>query len=168
MNGMEVELTERYGATRADVIVDYDRLAEAAWRQARMFSFSSDERDQIAQEALARSWERRAQFDGRRGPVESWLFGIVRNVARELHREARRREGLWRRLQDRIDSPDAYERIALIETLEQLDTGDQELLYWRFWLGLSHIEVASRLGISPQASRQRLRRAIARLGRHLR
>jgi RNA polymerase sigma-70 factor (ECF subfamily) len=37
-----------------------------------------------------RAWERRRQYDERRGPVRSWLAGIARNQVRDAFRQRRR------------------------------------------------------------------------------
>jgi RNA polymerase sigma-70 factor (ECF subfamily) len=39
---------------------------------------------------LFRAWERRRQYDERRGPVRYWLTGIARNVVRDVFRGRRR------------------------------------------------------------------------------
>lgn len=147
--------------------LDFVRLAGVAVRQAAMFAHSTDEREAIAQEALARAWERRDRFDPARGPAESWLFGLIRNVAREQHRAARRNDNLWQRLVGR-DTPESDERTLLVDAVERLSLQDQEILFLKFWVGLSHREIGDRLGTTSAACRQRLRRAVTRLGRQLR
>ena len=130
--------------------LDFARLAEVAVRQASMFARSHDEREAIAQEALARAWERRDRFDPARGPAESWLFGLIRNVAREQHRAARRNNNLWRRLV-RQDVPETDERSFVVDAVERLSHEDQEILFLRFWVGLSHREIGDRLGTTSAA-----------------
>lgn len=69
--------------------VDFTELTRTAKRQAAMFESSTEGREVIAQEALARAWEKRHSYQPARGPVEAWLFGLVRNVARERYRDSK-------------------------------------------------------------------------------
>lgn len=143
-------------------------LSAAARRQASAFARTAEERDSIAQEALARAWERRGTFDPSRGPAESWLFGLVRNVAREHHRDRGRQESLLDRLWHVISDESSSDRVEVLDALLALRRDEQELLYLRFWEGRKHREIADHLGITEAACRQRLRRAIVQMGRALR
>lgn len=149
------------------VTLDFTHLARTAKRQAVMFARSTDEQEVIAQEALARAWEKRESYEPERGAAEAWLFGLVRNVARERYRDTRRRRDLWQRLRVRMAGR-SDERLYLLEAVIELPLEEQQLLYLRFWEDLSHREIAIRISVTEVASRQRLRRAIVHLGRQLR
>jgi len=147
--------------------VDFTELTRTAKRQAAMFESSTEGREVIAQEALARAWEKRHSYQPARGPVEAWLFGLVRNVARERYRDSRRRHDLWHRLTGVLPSGSDM-RSDVLDALMELPSEEQQLLYLRFWEDLSHREIAERIRVTEAASRQRLRRAIVQLGRRLR
>lgn len=175
MNG--VEPTTRTGASRETFDpapggglageLNFGQLTVAATRQASLFATSADEREGIAQEAIARAWERRATFDAARGSPEAWMFGLVRNVAREQYRDRRRREALRERLR-REEPTGADDQIAVHDAITRLAPAEQEVLFLRYWERLSHDEIARQLGITSAACRQRVRRAMVRLGRLLR
>lgn len=147
--------------------LDFELLAPLAMRQASLFARSEDDRESIAQEALARAWAHRDRFDATRGTGEAWLFGFVRNVARERHRSQGREAALWRRLIGREAAP-IDDRAMVVAALERLSTEDQHVLFLRYWMDLSYRDMADQLGIGEATGRQRVRRAVARLGRHLR
>lgn len=148
--------------------LDFADLAIVARRQASVFAGTPDERDSIAQEALTRAWEWRHRFDPSRGLVESWLFGLVRNVAREHYRDRRRWQSLSERLLRVRSAHRPTDRGDVVDAVMHLSPTDQELVYLRYWERRSHREIAGRLGITDAACRQRLRRAVVQIGRQLR
>lgn len=99
-----------------------------------------------------------------------WLYGVARRVLANHGRGHRRRVRLGERLRDVMShqplSPvsdtfgdDEGVRVALA----RLPDDDRELLRLVAWEGLSGNEVATVLGISPEAVRTRLHRARRRL-----
>jgi RNA polymerase sigma factor (sigma-70 family) len=145
-------------------------LTAIARRHARLFARSNDEPERIAADAVARAWAGRDRYDERRGSVEEWLFGVVRNVAREVRRETARQIGLRERLRRRQPAvrTDHTERAELFEAFAKLSERDQLVLYLRYWCDLPHTEIAKRLRMQPDAVRQAVRRAVLHLGRALR
>src|SRR3954451_2335075 len=47
------------------------------------------DRDDIVQDALARAWSKRHQYDGTRGSVSAWLMAITADQARKAARRLR-------------------------------------------------------------------------------
>jgi RNA polymerase sigma factor (sigma-70 family) len=151
--------------------LDFDMTLDIAKRQATAFASTADEREQLATEAVARAWEARRRFDPAKGSLEQWLFGLVRNVARERRREQRRQRGLLARLRSLAGEVAAAPRgdvVDLRAAFSRLSEREQLVLYFRYWCDLPHAEVAGRLRLSESASRQIARRALIRLGRTLR
>ncbi len=75
------------------------------------------DRDDVVQEALARAWRKRHQYDPARGSVSSWLFAITADQARRARRAARPTfpliaiEGRVRPLEDGLDVEAAVSRL---------------------------------------------------------
>lgn len=142
-----------------------------AKRQATAFASTADEREQLASEAAARAWEARHRFDPAKGSLEQWLFGLVRNVARERRREQHRQRGLLTRLRSiagEVAAAPRGEVVDLHAAFSKLNEREQLVLYLRYWCDLPHEEIAGHLRLSKSASRQIARRALIRLGRTLR
>lgn len=167
MDGIDADLGRTIAPARG-WLVNFSELASVATRQASAFARTAEERDLIAQEGLSRAWERQHTFDPARGTAEAWLFGIIRNVAREQRRDERTQESLWSRLRGTNGNEASDERLEVVEAMLRLPDADQELLYLRFWEGRRHRDIAHQLGITEATCRQRLRRAIVELGRTLR
>ena len=105
-----------------------------------------------------------------------WLYGIARNVVRNIDRSERRRARLHRRLlpfgaTPEIDAETVVVRSSedseVLEELARLRPADQEILRLSIWEELTNTEIAELLGIDAHAASMRLSRARNRLARRL-
>lgn len=106
------------------------------------------------------------------GSALPWLFGIARNAVRA---HVRRRAPVpgwpandvcdWAAVDARVDA--AARRDELRTAMTSLTEDEREVLLLVAWDGLSPAEAARVLGITPEASRTRLRRARVRAQRAL-
>jgi RNA polymerase sigma factor (sigma-70 family) len=129
-----------------------------------------DRADEALQETYVRALQRRATFDPTRS-VGAWLHGIMIHVLSELTRPSRRSSGKesldagqWEQLA--IDlAPAAADavpnRLDATAYLMMLPPEHREVLQLRFYEGLSHDEIARRLGIGKGNARVRLCRALS-------
>jgi RNA polymerase sigma factor (sigma-70 family) len=162
----DARYSQMVGDTHMELVVQIAR------RQAAAFVRRVEDREALASEAASRAWELRDRYDPTRGPLERWLFGIVRTVAREWLRDEGRTLALSRRLQAagrnrQVDveiQPD-FDKLHL--AFARLDERQQLVLYLRYWRDLPYRDIARRLGLSEAACRQVSRRALLRLGRML-
>ncbi len=155
------------------------RYAERVYRFAAMVARNDIEAEDIAQEALERSVRKLGQFDTRRGTIESWLFRIVTNTARDAGRAANRRFALWQRLaaqrSEPEDSTDDVEARALahlsdsevLAAVRRLRPRERTVIALRFGADLDHASIGAAIGLSPNAARVAVRRALDRLRDHL-
>ena len=146
---------------------DLTRHTGALRRFTRALCCGEAEAEDVSQEALL------AALEGH-GVVKSswprWLRGVARNVARSERRSAgrrRQREGAYARPEA---VPSTAERVArlelemrLIELVRDLPEGQSEVLFLRFWEGLPPRTIATRSGLSLEAVKTRLKRALAAL-----
>ncbi len=105
-----------------------------------------------------------------------WMYGIARNVARNLDRSMRRRTRLTGRLwpvgRRYEPGPETLvvrreQEAETLKALAELRNADQEILRLRFWEELKNTEIAEVLDIDPHAVTMRLSRARNRLARRL-
>jgi RNA polymerase sigma factor (sigma-70 family) len=157
----------------------YAELAPAlfAWARARIRPELRAwiEPGDVVSEVWCRAWSARAA--DRREPRElrPWLFGVAKNVLLEAHRRARSpafragATGSTTRLLALGRVPDevtaASVRCARDETLarfsawlDELDPSDRELVVHCGLEGLSHAEVAERIGLTRDAAAKRWQR----------
>ncbi len=97
-----------------------------------------------------------------------WLAAICRNEARDLAR-TRRELPMGDEPAVTADHPDSGESDkAVREALSRLPAEAKEVIYLRFYDGLSYDRISAVLGISEQAINGRLRRAKKKLAQYLR
>ena len=116
----------------------------------------------LSQETFIRALRGADRFRGD-STVRTWLFGIARNVFREWIRHRQRHRTVpFADVQDRATGSGSEASWAEIEAvLAALNEDDREVLVLRFAFDLSGEETATALGISNEATRQRVSRARA-------
>ncbi len=124
---------------------------------------AADAEDAVA-ETFTVAWRRRTRVPPG-GEARPWLYGVCRRIlANQRRGEARR----WRLLDRLTRHEPAIRTTAVegsepagpaIEALGRLRGDDQELLRLVAWEGLRHAEIATVLGITPNAVAIRLHRA---------
>ncbi len=149
--------------------------------QRRLFSIvlkiqtNHSEAEEVLQEVYLKAWNRCAQFDARKGQVICWLAGIARYSAIDnLRRLDSRPQGRFAAADD-----DPYEGLAsnelqplelVIEAREagavkrclyDLSIQQREILYLAFYDGLTHAEIARRLGRPLGTVKSWLRHSLA-------
>ncbi len=105
-----------------------------------------------------------------------WLYGVARNVVRNLERSRRRRVRLGAKL-DATAPPSASgpeqqvvrraEDRLVLQAMSNLKPDDRELLRLRTWEELSRSELAAVFGITAEAVDMRLKRAMKRMAKAL-
>jgi RNA polymerase sigma-70 factor (ECF subfamily) len=162
----------------------YARVAPAllAWIRLRILPPLRKRLDpeDVLHEVVYRAYVAFRNDDATKGTFRGWLFGIARNVLREALAEVNRRRsgdaGLPSSMMKTpldelpVDATTVSRRVARDETLSlfldrlgALPDDEKALLLYRGFEGLSHREVAERLGISVEAAEKRWERLRDRL-----
>lgn len=103
-----------------------------------------------------------------------WLYGVAYKVLGHQWRGASRRKRLNSRLQTLAPIPSSgpeevivvrHESLQMRQALGRLNGTDREILLLAAWEGLDHAEMATVLGITPGAVRQRFYQARKNLTR---
>ena len=143
-------------------------LYSLAYRVTGAERFAQD----VVQEVFIALWKDAARFDPSRGSVGPWLFSLARHKAIDLvRREANVRkrtaevdmelEVASRRCRSRrVAEPAARSRARGRRTLSEAQRTALELA---FFGGLTHVEVAERLGIPLGTAKTRIRTALLNL-----
>ncbi|MFE2580661.1 RNA polymerase sigma factor [Streptomyces sp. NPDC059378] len=132
--------------------------------------------DDLLAEVWLQVYASRRTFDGARGPVRAWLFGVARNIlaahwrhtARERPEAEPERLGLetapadpWHAVDQRLDAAALAPLVR--RTLAELPEVERELLLLVAWEQLTPTDAATVLGIPAGTARSRLHRARNRL-----
>jgi RNA polymerase sigma-70 factor (ECF subfamily) len=143
-------------------------LYALAYQVTRSERFAQD----VVQEVFVAVWRDASRFDPTRGALGPWLFSLARHKAIDV---VRREANVRRRTVD-VDlafeeAPDDVEREAwhgvrrdrVRAAVAELPDIQREALELAFFAGLTHVEVADRLGIPLGTAKTRIRTALLRL-----
>jgi RNA polymerase sigma-70 factor (ECF subfamily) len=125
--------------------------------------------EEVTAQAFERAYRKRRSYRQRRGTVDAWLFGIVRNAALDELRRRRRSAGLEAEPADLAGSAAeeqveaAIRRQTLRAALAGLEPRDRELVALKFAGGLGNAEIARVLGVSESNAGTRLHRVLTKL-----
>ena len=145
---------------------------DPVFRLAYLILGDAADAEDATQETFIRAFRSLARFDDTR-PMRPWLLSIVANLARNRRRSAGR---YWAALHrafaanpepyhpppERTEAADAR---RLREAVTRLSPDGQDIVYMRYFLGLTEAEAAAALGIPPGTAKSRLSRSLGRLRR---
>lgn len=152
----------------------YDRYAGVVHAAAMRVLRDPGAAEECTQDVFVSVWRHAATFDPDRARFSTWLFAIARNRALEL---ARRRTA--RPLELHADAPeptadeatpdassaverrDVSERVA--EAIASLPDDQASVIRLAYFDGLSHGEIATRLGVPLGTVKGRMRLALEKL-----
>ncbi|MEQ8857606.1 MAG: RNA polymerase sigma factor [Pseudomonadales bacterium] len=148
---------------------ELERLHEACFAWALLLTdHDRSAAEDVLQQAYLLVVSGRARFR-ERSSLKTWLFGVLRNVARRAHRRRR----LYRMLALRLDTAEEPEEPGepadprLQSALAELPPRQRELLGLVFYADLSIEQAAAVLGISIGSARTHYHRAKQNLRRRL-
>ena len=138
-------------------------LLEPGFKLAVVLLHDPDEARDAVQEATIKAW------CGLRGlrdesTVRRWFFAIVANQCRSMRRQrwwSVIRAGAMPRQSEAFDGREA--ELDLGRSLRALPETDRAALFLFFYMDLPLADVGRVLGISPQAAKSRVHRAVERL-----
>jgi len=143
------------------------------------------EAEDVLEEIFWEVWKRRDRYDATRAAPLSYLLTLSRSRALDRLRFRRRREGVWLTFQeagpigempsssgpgtDPFDDALALQRRATIDrALEELPESHRRAVELNFFEGLSHREIAEKLGDPRGTVKTRIRQGLLALRKTLR
>ena len=138
---------------------------------------SRSEAEEVVQDAFMRTWREAASFDRTRGSALAWLVTLTRNRSIDVVRSRKRRtlhedEAADAEPPEAPPSPEltvsAAERAAAVrQALDTLRPEQRSVLDLAYFSGLSHSEIAARLGQPLGTVKTRILQAVRHLREHL-
>lgn len=177
MTATDSQLLNRYAGDRSEeafselVRRHLDLVYSAALRQVDGDNAAAADVAQTVFTDLAR----KASILTSHTSLTGWLYTSTRFLAANTRRsEERRRQREQQALAMNTLSPDSevepgWDRLrpVLDDSLATLSEQDREAVLWRYFERRSHVEIGTRLGISENAARMRVERALEKLRTHL-
>lgn len=146
--------------------------APSVCRFAALMSRSPQDAEDLAQEALMRAVRSFRTYDASRGSVESWLWRIVANAAKDAAGARERSRNLVTRIGlASVDESETVEDSVLSKLRDQdlhaqllrLPVRDRTLIVLRYCLDLDFEHVGAAVGLSAESAGTATRRALGRL-----
>jgi RNA polymerase sigma-70 factor (ECF subfamily) len=153
----------------------YGRHAERARMMTHKICRDVGRAEEAVQDGFFSIWRSRADYQPRRGSFQAWSMGIVRHRAIDSFRHV----GIRPRLQAVVaaDGPEEIdtapsplsdviahgERAHMFELLQRLPENQAEVVVLAFYGGLSHSEIATRLGLPAGTVKGRMRSGLKKL-----
>jgi RNA polymerase sigma-70 factor (ECF subfamily) len=142
---------------------------------------NSEEAEDVAHDVIWQFWRQADRYDPSRGAPPAWIFTLARSRAIDRLRSRNRRE-------DRtisIDDPNLHfdpldenaapdqvvsfrqSRDAARAAMKKLSAVQREAVELAFLKGMTHVEIAERLGLPLGTVKTRIRQGLIRLRKHL-
>ncbi len=167
----------------ADALAElYDRYARLVYSLALKTVGDSALAEEITQDVFLRIWQKAGQYQAERARVNTWLTSIARNRCIDM---LRRRQRSGRVMAGSIDwsevAPEAFlsdenpeqdalyalRRRRIRAAMIHLPDAQRQALLLAFFEGLTHTEIAERLGLPLGTVKTRIRLAMKKLRRLL-
>jgi len=153
----------------------YDRYGTAVYRLALRITRDPATAEEISLDVFLQVWRQAARYDAAHGTLASWLFTIARSRAIDAVRAAGAakrtltKEAAWMPDAPRPDEmTETAERRRLVHAaLADLTPPQRTALELAFYEGLSHSQIAARLGEPLGTIKTRIRQAMLVLRRAL-
>lgn len=96
----------------------------------------------------------------------AWLFKVLRNLRYDRIRK-QQFEVPMNEQDDSADDFDDYSALEIKELMQRLPEGLRDVVYKRYWLGMTSKQIAQPLGITDATVRYRLQTALKLLRNHI-
>ena len=154
----------------------YDRYGHAVYNLALRITRDSSAAEEICLDSFLQLWRQADRFDAHHGTLPSWLFTIARSRAIDRVRAA----GAAKRTQTEdamavTAAPPLPDEMAMVaerrhlvrEALTELSPAQRTALELAYYEGLSHSQIADRLGEPLGTVKTRIRQAMTLLRKTL-
>jgi len=154
----------------------YDRYAKAVFSLAARITHDQGTAEEITQEVFLRLWRNAATYSAARGRFGSWLLSVTHHLAVDQLRRRQARPQTVASIDDLVVQglPDhrtdveeetwlAERREIIQQALRQLPAAQREVIELAYFGGLTHVEIASRLGDPLGTVKTRMRLGVQKL-----
>lgn len=134
------------GATAAEIEALYRARSHAFLYSVTAFLRDSEAALEVVQEGFALALRRRESFRGE-ASVETWLWRIVLNVARDQQRSAQRQPPIDEFDQTSVEAADPVDDLRA--SLLLLPERQRLAVFLRYYADMSYGQIAEALGVRP-------------------
>ena len=140
----------------------YKNLKSDLDRFARSISRHEQEADDLVQDALEKSLKEKELLDLPIYKQRAWFFRVMKNRLIDDRRRDKRLSD-WEEELDFPEQPLAINRMEMTELLSRLTPEMGDLIFKRYWLGMTSKEIGDQLQVPAATVRYKLHFAIKKL-----
>ena len=150
----------------------YDELVPSVFGVVRRVLRDPAQAEEVTQEVFVEIWRQAARFDALRGSVRTWAVTIAHRRAVDRVRSEQALRDRQARVAETERSVESTPESSALESEErrraraamaELSPVQREALEMAFYDGLTHVEIAERLGIALGTVKTRIRDGLIRL-----
>lgn len=169
------ELARRFPSGDESIVrAVYARYGRAVYTVAYSILRDADRAADATQAAFVNAWRASSRFDPSH-ELAPWLYTIARRTAIDAYRRERRTEATDPGTLESVPAPDGgpgslvstWEAWQVRLAVDALPPDEQEVVRLSWFGGLTHPEIADRLGVPPGTVKSRSHRAHRRLANAL-
>ena len=167
----QVDISARFAAGDANALADaYREWGPLVHTVALRSTGNHSDAAEITQAVFVSAWRGRNGFELDRAPLPAWLVGITRKRIAD-HWESHTKES---KKMDRFAGDEALrekglqldeviDRVVLSDEMARLGEPQQQIMRLAFFEDLTHMQIASRLGLPLGTVKSHIRRSLERL-----
>jgi len=150
----------------------YDHLSPTVFGVIRRVLRDPAQAEEVTQEAFVEVWRQADRFDASRAGVRTWVVTIAhRRAVDRVRSEQAHRDRHARTAAYAMVSPDGPaesavaddERTRALTAMRELSAPQREALELAFYEGLTHVQIADKLGVALGTVKTRIRDGLLRL-----
>jgi RNA polymerase sigma-70 factor, ECF subfamily len=159
LNSIDINRSEWWVMMVSDL---YEKLKDDLHRFARSIARHDQEANDLVQDALVKSLKEEKLFYLADYKQRAWFFRVMKNKLVDERRKEKRLTEWEDDLDFRIQEA-GVNHLEITELLAHLPPEQSDLVFKRYWLGLSSQEIGNQLGQPSSTIRYKLHLAIKRL-----
>ena len=145
-----------------EICLLYENLKSDLYRYARSLAKHEFEADDLVQDAFMKALKNPMLADLPLHKQRAWFFRVIKNRMIDISRREKRLVS-WEDDLDVAVLPISSQRMEMTEWLGRLPQSQSDIVFKRYWLGLSSQEIGDQLGIPAATVRYNLQAAIKKL-----
>ncbi|WP_413378775.1 RNA polymerase sigma factor [Alkalihalobacillus sp. 1P02AB] len=140
----------------------YEQLKEDLKRFAYSIASHEQEGNDLIQDALEKALAQEELVDWPIHKQKAWFYRVMKNRLIDDRRK-RKRETEWEDGFEPAFSTVGITHLEMVDLLKRLPRNESDIVFKRYWLGLTSTEIAKQLGKPPATVRYQLAKAIQTL-----
>ncbi|MFB5662593.1 RNA polymerase sigma factor [Alteribacillus sp. HJP-4] len=145
----------------------FEQLKPDLFRFARSIARHEQEADDLVQEAAVKAMAEENLGELPHYKQKAWFFRVMKNQMIDERRKEKRTTAWEDHLDETLPAATAGNHLEMVELLSSLPEELSDILFKRYWLGLSSQEIGSQLEMPAATVRYKLHTAVKKLRKKL-